>query len=324
MEAQATEREEKAASVSSSKSSSKSSVASAAAKARAKAEAARTRVTFAQKELELKKQRAKLDLEKATLQADLEALELEKAAAAANAEAEVLEAAVETEYEDMRSARSGISPQTIRQRTKAYLEHQAQVSFEPAPPPSHMAPPPLDEVMPPTKQEVPELTPAYDCKATPKRDAKQSEYLPAPEHQTHLSEHPSHSRYQPPSSHPQNPQSSFKAYQEQGSPSFRPASYSNHFIRNNPQDSPSTSAAHMIDFAKYLARRELVTTGLTKFDDQPESYRAWESSFLNATQDLELTASEELDLLVKWLGKESSEHVKRIRAVHITNPQAAL
>ena len=80
----------------------------------------------------------------------------------------------------------------------------------------------------------------------------------------------------------------------------------------------------MIDFAKYLARRELVTTGLTKFDDQPESFRAWQSSFLNATQDLDLTASEELDLLVKWLGKESSEHIKRMRAVHVTNPEAAL
>lgn len=80
----------------------------------------------------------------------------------------------------------------------------------------------------------------------------------------------------------------------------------------------------MIDFAKFLARRELVTTGLTKFDDSPENFRAWQSSFFNATQGLGLTYSEELDLLVKWLGKESSEHVKRIRAVHVTNPRAAL
>lgn len=48
--------------------------------------------------------------------------------------------------------------------------------------------------------------------------------------------------------------------------------------------------------------RELITTGLTKFDDQPESFRAWQSSFFNATQGLDLTAGEELDLLVKWLG----------------------
>lgn len=80
----------------------------------------------------------------------------------------------------------------------------------------------------------------------------------------------------------------------------------------------------ILDFAKFLARRELVTTGLTKFDDTPENIRAWRSSFLNATQGLGISYSEELDLLVKWLGKESSEHVKRIRAVHVTNPEAAL
>ena len=87
---------------------------------------------------------------------------------------------------------------------------------------------------------------------------------------------------------------------------------------------PHANTPHMMDFAKFLARRELVTTGLTKFDDTPENFRAWQSSFLNATQGLGITYSEELDLLVKWLGKESSEHMKRIRAVHITNPKAAL
>lgn len=80
----------------------------------------------------------------------------------------------------------------------------------------------------------------------------------------------------------------------------------------------------MEDFARYLACCELVSTGLAQFDDRPESYRAWQSSFINAIKDLDLTPSEELDLLVKWLGKESVEHVRRIRSVHINNPDAAL
>lgn len=37
---------------------------------------------------------------------------------------------------------------------------------------------------------------------------------------------------------------------------------------------------------------------LTTNSMKPESFRAWQSSFLNGIQDLELTASEELDLLV--------------------------
>lgn len=50
-----------------------------------------------------------------------------------------------------------------------------------------------------------------------------------------------------------------------------------------------THAPKMIDFAKYLARCELVNTGLTQFDDQPESFRAWQSSFNNATKGLDLS-----------------------------------
>ncbi len=71
-------------------------------------------------------------------------------------------------------------------------------------------------------------------------------------------------------------------------------------------------ASGMLDFAKYLARRELVNTSLVKFDDRPESFRAWKSAFVGATEGLGLTAGEELDLLIRWLGKESSDHVKRL------------
>lgn len=94
------------------------------------------------------------------------------------------------------------------------------------------------------------------------------------------------------------------------------------YTHNNLPSTPNNPP--MIDFAKFLARRELITTGLFKFDDTPENFRAWQSSFLNATEDVGLTYSEELDLLVKWLGKESSDHVKRIRAVYTTDPKAAL
>lgn len=76
------------------------------------------------------------------------------------------------------------------------------------------------------------------------------------------------------------------------------------------------------DFARYLIRRELVSAGLLQFDDKPENYWAWKASFLSSTKDLNLSAREELDLLTKWLGAESSEQAKRIRAVHVLNPDA--
>ncbi|KAI4883909.1 hypothetical protein NFI96_021124 [Prochilodus magdalenae] len=88
-----------------------------------------------------------------------------------------------------------------------------------------------------------------------------------------------------------------------------------------PGSSPRTTGA---DLAKFLARSQLITTGLTKFDDKVENYWAWKSSFSNAVKGLELTEAEELDLLVKWLGRESSEHVRRIKSVHIRHPAAGL
>lgn len=53
-------------------------------------------------------------------------------------------------------------------------------------------------------------------------------------------------------------------------------------------------------------------------------FRAWKSAFINAIHGLDLTAGKELDLLTKWLGKDSSEHVRRIRSVHVSDSSAAL
>lgn len=78
------------------------------------------------------------------------------------------------------------------------------------------------------------------------------------------------------------------------------------------------------DLAKYLARSQLVTTGLTNFDDQPMNYWAWKSSFKTAITGLDLSAGEELDLLVRYLGKNSARQVKQMKAVNIRSPETGL
>ncbi|KAG1927244.1 hypothetical protein F2P79_024382 [Pimephales promelas] len=87
----------------------------------------------------------------------------------------------------------------------------------------------------------------------------------------------------------------------------------------NESNSPATS-----DLAKYLVRRELVSSGLLTFDDKPENYWAWKASFLNATAGLYLSPKEELDLLCKWLGPKSSDQAKRLRAVHTYDAAAGV
>lgn len=78
------------------------------------------------------------------------------------------------------------------------------------------------------------------------------------------------------------------------------------------------------DLAKYLMRREMVSSGLLKFDDQPENYWAWKTSFQSAVQDLNLSPQEELDLLSKWLGPQSAAQARRIKAAYVNNPRAGL
>lgn len=75
---------------------------------------------------------------------------------------------------------------------------------------------------------------------------------------------------------------------------------------------------------RYITRRELVITGLVQFNNKPRNYQAWKCSFEHATVGLDLTPSAGKDLLLKWLSKESAEHVEQIRAIHIHKPEAGL
>ena len=70
------------------------------------------------------------------------------------------------------------------------------------------------------------------------------------------------------------------------------------------------------EFANIFAKKELLTSRLTKFDDSPEFFAAWKISFTNVAKELKLTPTEELDLLIKWLGPSSSEQAKRIRVAN--------
>ena len=117
-------------------------------------------------------------------------------------------------------------------------------------------------------------------------------------------------------SSPQGQPTHHFAHSDTGAMPFQPHSYM-------PQPTHATDS-HMTDFVRFLARRELVTTGLLQLYDQPESFRAWRRTFLNAVRGLNLTHSEEMDLLVKWLGEESAEHAKRLRSIHINQPTKGL
>ncbi len=66
---------------------------------------------------------------------------------------------------------------------------------------------------------------------------------------------------------------------------------------------PPASLPHQAEpLAQYLAQRDLVSSGLYQFDNKPENCLSWYSSFTSAAREVHLTATQELDLMMKWLG----------------------
>lgn len=240
-----------------------SSAAAAAAKARAHAEAARTRALFTQREIAIKLDKIKLEtthqLDQAKLEADLDMLHHEKEAAAALAQAEVLEAAAAAEFEEAfpRKSSHATSLQSRMERTRDYVRAHAHFT------------------------ERAKIDTERSCKRDPPLQnhpdsANSKQLIPTdPAFQEGISSHPKLIKLDSPNPHPY---------------------YSRH--GDDPQTSSHPAAHHqpeardMFDFARFLARRELINTSLMKFDDQPETFRAWKSAFINAIRDLDLTAGE--------------------------------
>lgn len=78
------------------------------------------------------------------------------------------------------------------------------------------------------------------------------------------------------------------------------------------------------DISQYLAKRDLISSRFTMFDDTPTNYYAWKVHLKNILSDLQVTPLEYLDIMVKWLGPESQRQAKSIRAANIANPQTAI
>nr|XP_024655484.1 uncharacterized protein LOC101465727 [Maylandia zebra] len=271
-----------------------SSTGSAAAKARAKAEAAKARLSFAAKEMDLKVEKAQIEVAKAKVEASIEYLQHEKDVASAIAEAESLEAAAATQTE----TRSNICPSVTAERTKQYVIGQSTFVRKEN-----------DAALQQSQNEnVTQSKPELICDQPPS-PKKENDPQKIP---IGLTDDPDCCQKTPvisPSPHANKKYSTNWSNQVSAS-SFHDARP----LYKEPRES------NVSDFIRYFARREIVATGLLQFNDKPQNFRAWKRSFENAISGLYLTASEEMDLMLKWLGKESAEHAEQLRAIHINNP----
>ena len=93
-----------------------------------------------------------------------------------------------------------------------------------------------------------------------------------------------------------------------------------------PQAFPvNTQYSACSDLSKFLIKKDLLLTRLTDFDDErPDTYLSWKNGFQNVMSELSATSSEQLDLLIKYLGKESTKWPMTLKASNIHMPEHAL
>ena len=245
---------------------------------------ARAKAEAAQARAAYTKREIELKVERARIEATFQALQVEKERDAAQAEADILEAG-------LMDAASGCSVKTPISLPPQNSRQRTEDYVRDL---AHVTSPP-----PEIEENMEEAKPSFQ---TPNIKAKRED--------EHLNDGygalPFETKHQ--------------VLDQAGATPHTPHKSPTYLHRNSEYDRTPTT----YDLAKCLARNQLVTTGLITFDDRPENYWAWKSSFQSAIAGLDLTYREELDLLSKWLGRESSEQVRRIKAANIRNAQAGL
>ncbi|XP_063404237.1 uncharacterized protein LOC134687709 [Mytilus trossulus] len=96
-------------------------------------------------------------------------------------------------------------------------------------------------------------------------------------------------------------------------PTFKPA------VVNQMPTATFTQTDACREFTQFIVKKDLLLSRLCKYDDTPGYFLAWKASFTNVMRELNVTPSEELDLLVKWLGPESCKQALSIRAANVGN-----
>lgn len=59
---------------------------------------------------------------------------------------------------------------------------------------------------------------------------------------------------------------------------------------------------------------------LKNYDDKPESFAAWKATFQSVVQEFSVSTEEEVDLLIRNLGPESSKQTNNFKIANFSNP----
>lgn len=87
-------------------------------------------------------------------------------------------------------------------------------------------------------------------------------------------------------------------------------------------DNTLSSSAN--EFCRFLIKKDLILSRLNKYNDNPMHYMAWKLSFKGIMTELDVSPTEELDLLIRYLGPDSSKQASTLRAYNAGNPDGTV
>ena len=95
---------------------------------------------------------------------------------------------------------------------------------------------------------------------------------------------------------------------------------------NKPAFSPALIPVQipMGPYIEFMARRELISNKIEKFDNRPENYHMWKESLENMIKGVNLSPSEQLSLIIEYTTNQSKRLVQRLRNAFIENPAEGL
>lgn len=270
-------------------------------RAEAKLNASRVKLKYIAEEVMILKEKAVLDARLKLSKAECEVEMNEK-------EIEVMRDVYTPNKEDSRSSRTRRSrtEEYIRTLPNQYTDNQNIVNPSKADPKSsspviyHIQADNLDDPCPGNTMLRPDAVPF-----TPNRPSfhEDREIIPSPVNRQNSNNANN--------DHPVNPQNLNNAN-------------NNSAVHQAPTLSPPTVTDQMTEFTKFLVKKDLLMSRLTKYDDNPMLYVSWKLNFKGIMKELGTTATEELDLIVRWLGPASSKQANSIRACNADNPALAV
>ncbi|KAK3084088.1 hypothetical protein FSP39_007909 [Pinctada imbricata] len=87
---------------------------------------------------------------------------------------------------------------------------------------------------------------------------------------------------------------------------------------------PQPASQGAQDLTNFLLRKDLILQRMQNFNDDPSTYFVWKGTFKNVIEDARVTAHEEIQLLLRWLGPESVKQATSIRRANPNNSESAL